>query len=212
MLPAIRSLAKRQTRGFHSTPLVRGGKIVKHEDTSYNNQNTPFEFTSENWEKAKHIMAKYPSHYKRAAIMPLLDLAQRQAGGWLPLAAMNKVATVCGVAPMAVYEVASFYTMYNRTPVGKYFVQVCGTTPCQLRGSEALMEAIEKHLHVHSGETTSDKMFTLLEVECLGACVHAPMIQINDDYYEDLTPEDGVQILKDLAEGKEPKKKFIHRS
>jgi NADH dehydrogenase (ubiquinone) flavoprotein 2 len=129
-------------------------------------------------------------------MIPLLDLAQRQAGGWLPLAAMHKVAQICEVAPVRVYEVASFYTMFNRNPVGKYFIQLCGTTPCMICGSEQIKQTIEKHLGIKEGHSTPDGMFTLLEVECLGACANAPMIQLNDDYYECLTPETTIQLLE----------------
>jgi len=193
---------RRAVRGYKTSVRVCADKIVKHVPSKDNTENTPFDFSIENWEKAKEILAKYPEGYKKSAVMPLLDLAQRQSGGWLPLAAMNKVAKVIGMPPMLVYEVASFYTMYNRHPVGKYFVQVCGTTPCELCGAKEIMHTIEKHLGIHSGGTTPDKMFTFQEVECLGACVHAPMMQINDDYYEDLTNESTIQILNALAAGK----------
>ena len=133
--------------------------------------------------------------------MPLLDLGQRQHG-FTSISVMNEVARILEMPPMRVYEVATFYTMYNREPVGKFFVQVCTTTPCMLGGcgSDKIMRAIEEYLGVHSGGMTEDKMFSLLEVECLGACVNAPMMQINDDYYEDLTPESAVNVLKALKE------------
>jgi NADH-quinone oxidoreductase subunit E len=132
-------------------------------------------------------------------------MAQRQAGGWLPRAAMEHVAQVLELAPIRVYEVASFYTMFNLEPVGKHLVQVCRTTPCWLRGSDELTNLCRKKLGVELGETTKDDQFTLVEVECLGACVNAPMVQINDDYYEDLTPENFDRLLDDLAAGKKPK-------
>jgi NADH dehydrogenase (ubiquinone) flavoprotein 2 len=137
-------------------------------------------------------------------MIPLLDLAQRQAGGWLPLPAMHKVAAICNVAPIRVYEVASFYTMFNRTPVGKYFIQLCGTTPCMICGSEDIKQTIEQHLHIKNGGTTKDGMFTLLEVECLGACANAPMVQINDDYYECLTPATTIELLNACQADKPP--------
>ena len=137
-------------------------------------------------------------------MIPLLDLAQRQHGGWLPLAAMDKVAQLCHVAPVRVYEVASFYTMFNRTPVGKYFIQLCGTTPCMICGSEDIKQTIMKHLDIKDGGTTKDGMFTLLEVECLGACANAPMVQINDDYYECLSPETMIDLLELAKQGKLP--------
>jgi NADH dehydrogenase (ubiquinone) flavoprotein 2 len=165
-----------------------------------------WDFTEENYAQIERIIAKYPVNYKQSAVMPLLDLAQRQQGidgrgGWLPLAAMNKVAQVLDMPPIRVYEVASFYTMYNREPVGKHLIQVCGTTPCQLNGAEAIIQAITDHLGIRTGETTEDGLFTMLEVECLGACVNAPMVQINDDFYEDLSKESMKQILDQLAAG-----------
>lgn len=169
-----------------------------------NNFDTNFDFTVENYERVKHILGKYPNNYKQAAMIPLLDLAQRQHGGWLPLAAMHKVAQVCEVSHVAVYEVASFYTMFNRMPIGKYFIQLCGTTPCMICGSEDIKRTIENHLGIKNGETTKDGLFTLLEVECLGACANAPMIQLNDDYYECLTPETTLQLLEDCKKGNPP--------
>ncbi|KAL9083551.1 MAG: hypothetical protein Q9165_008476 [Trypethelium subeluteriae] len=129
--------------------------------------------------------------------MPLLDLGQRQHG-FTSISVMNEVARILEMPPMRVYEVATFYTMYNRTPVGKYHVQCCTTTPCQLRDSDSIMKAITSHLGIQNGETTPDNLFTLTEVECLGACANAPMVQINDDYYEDLTAETTVDLLKAL--------------
>jgi NADH dehydrogenase (ubiquinone) flavoprotein 2 len=148
------------------------------------------------------VLSRYPSQYKKAAVMPLLDLGQRQHG-FTSISVMNEVARILEMPPMRVYEVATFYTMYNRNPVGRFHVQCCTTTPCQLNGSDGIMKAIEEHLGIHHGETTADNMFTFTEVECLGACVNAPMVQINDDYFEDLTPEKTKQLLtalKDAAE------------
>jgi NADH dehydrogenase (ubiquinone) flavoprotein 2 len=131
--------------------------------------------------------------------MPLLDLGQRQHG-FTSISVMNEVARRLEMPPQRVYEVASFYTMYNRTPVGKFFIQACTTTPCQLGGcgSDAIVKSIINHLGIKQGETTADGLFTFIEVECLGACVNAPMVQINDDYYEDLTPETTVELLTAL--------------
>lgn len=131
--------------------------------------------------------------------MPLLDLGQRQHG-FTSISVMNEVARILEIPAMRVYEVATFYTMYNREPVGKFFVQVCTTTPCMLggRGSDAIVKAIKDHLGIHLGQTTEDGLFTFVEVECLGACANAPMMQINDDYYEDLTPESVVTLLDAL--------------
>ena len=175
-----------------------------HRDTPENNPETPFDFTPENYKRIEAIVKNYPEGHKAAAVLPVLDLAQRQ-NGWLPISAMNKVAEILQVPPMRVYEVATFYTMYNRKPVGKYHIQVCTTTPCMLRNSDSILEAIQKKLGIKVGETTPDKLFTLIEVECLGACVNAPMVQINDNYYEDLTPKDIEEIIDELKAGKIPK-------
>merc|ERR1711863_121811 len=183
-----------------------GGGIFVHRDTPENNSDTPFVFTEENKSRADAIMSIYPDGHKRAAVIPLLDLAQRQNGGWLPISAMHHAAEFIGMPRMRVYEVATFYTMFIRNPVGKYHLQLCTTTPCWLRGSDEILSAIKKNLGISVGETTKDKLFTLSEVECLGACVHAPMIQINDDYFEDLTEKDMEEILEDLKVGKSPPK------
>merc|ERR1719370_454055 len=151
--------------------------------------------------RAEALMSIYPAGHKKAAVIPLLDLAQRQHGNWLPLTAMHEVARILNMPRMRVYEVCTFYTMFNREPVGKYFVQICTTTPCMLRDSDSIMAAIQENLGIKNGETTKDGMFSLLEVECLRACVNAPMIQINDLYYEDLTVEDPHEILNDLQGG-----------
>ncbi|CAI5451518.1 unnamed protein product [Caenorhabditis angaria] len=186
--------------------LKRGGAtgLMVHRDTKENNLNSvKFKFDAENQKRVESILAIYPEGHKAGALLPLLDLAQRQHG-WLPISAMHEVARILEVPRMRAYEVATFYTMYNRQPMGKYFLQVCATTPCMLRGAETITETIEKKLGIHAGETTKDGLFTLAEVECLGACVNAPMIQINDDYFEDLTPKDVLEILDDLKAGKKP--------
>uniref|UniRef100_A0A672QN34 NADH dehydrogenase [ubiquinone] flavoprotein 2, mitochondrial n=1 Tax=Sinocyclocheilus grahami TaxID=75366 RepID=A0A672QN34_SINGR len=172
-------------------------------DTPANNPETPFEFTPENMKRVDAIINNYPEGHKAAATIPVLDLAQRQHG-WLPISAMNKVAEILGVAPMRVYEVATFYTMFLREPVGKYHVQICTTTPCMLCDSDSILEAIQNKLGIKVGETTADKLFTLTEVECLGACVNAPMVQINDNYYEDLKPSDIEQIIDELKADRVP--------
>lgn len=160
-----------------------------------------FVFTAENLARAQKIIARYPQGRQASAVLPLLDLAQRQAGGWLPLAAMDHVAGILDMASIRVYEVATFYSMFNLDPVGRYFVQVCTTTPCWLCGSEAVAKACEDTLGIRFGETTPDGVFTLKEVECLGACVNAPMVQINDDYFEDLTPATLIDLLERLRHG-----------
>ena len=185
-------------------PFICCSLLSQHLNSPENNEETYFDFTDENYERVNRIMSKYPDNYRQAAMIPLLDLAQRQHGGWLPLAAMDKVAQICHVAPVRVYEVASFYTMFNRTPVGKYFLQVCGTTPCMICGSEEIMRTIENHLGIKNGETTKDRKFTLLEVECLGACANAPMVQINDDYYECLSKETIIELLELMKVDKLP--------
>jgi NADH-quinone oxidoreductase subunit E len=165
-------------------------------------QPASFAFTAENLERANVIIAKYPPGRQQSAVMPLLDLAQRQSGNWLPRAAMDAVADMLGMPRIKAYEVATFYSMYNLRPVGRHFVQICTTTPCWLVGSDGIVEACKKRLGIGFGETTPDRQFTLAEVECLGACVNAPMMQINDDYYEDLTPENTVALLDALASGR----------
>lgn len=157
-----------------------------------------FKFTPENEKRAKEIVTRYPKGHQAAAVIPLLDLAQRQHDNWLPLKAMNYVAEFLKMPRMRVYEVATFYTMFNRAPVGKHFVQVCTTTPCQLRGAEEVFSSCKEL-------TKGDKDFKVIEVECLGACVNAPMMQINDDYYEDLTLDDVKRIIEELKSNKKPK-------
>ena len=163
-----------------------------------------FNFDAENKALTKTVIAKYPKGRQASAVLPLLDLAQRQNDGWLSRPAMDHVAEVLDMAPIRVYEVATFYSMYNLKPVGKHHVQVCTTTPCWLRGSDEVLDACKKRLGIEPGETTADGNFTLDEVECLAACVNAPMIQIADDYYEDLDAQSVTQILDDLAAGKTP--------
>jgi NADH-quinone oxidoreductase E subunit len=161
-----------------------------------------FSFSADSLAKIDTILTHYPPERKASAVLPLLDLAQRESGGWLPTPAMEAVATMLGMPFIRVYEVASFYTMFNLKPVGKYHLQVCGTTPCWLRGAEDIMSTCKKHLGIQKGGTTDDGLFTLSEFECLGACVNAPVVQINDDYFEDLTPEKMVEVLDDLKAGK----------
>lgn len=137
-------------------------------------------------------------------MIPLLDLAQRQHGGWLPVAAMQKVAKILEVNQLDAFEVATFYTMFNRTKVGKYFIQLCGTTPCMICGSEEIKRTIEDYLEIEEGETTADGMFTLREVECMGSCANAPMVQLNDDYYECLTSKTVIELLEACKKGTPP--------
>ena len=167
-------------------------------------QPASFEFTPENLEEAKAHIAKYPKGRQASAVLPLLDLAQRQHAGWLPRAAMDHVAEMLGMAPIRVYEVATFYTMLNLRPVGRYLLQACTTTPCWLAGSDAVVAACEKKLGIGIGETTADGLFTLVEVECLGACVNAPILQVNDDYYEDLGGPATEALIDKLRAGSAP--------
>lgn len=164
-----------------------------------------FAFTPENMERVRKTIAKYPAGRQASAVMPLLDLAQRQAGGWLPRAALDHVAEVLDMAPIRVLEVASFYSMYNLTPIGRHHVRVCTTTPCQLRGCMAVLDACREELGVELGETTADGLATLGEVECLGACVNAPVVWIGDDYYEDVDPARMREIVRALKRGETPK-------
>lgn len=163
-----------------------------------------FEFSPESMDAAKAEIAKYPEGRQQSAVMPLLDIAQRQHDGWLPRAAMDYVADLLEMPKIGVYEVATFYTMYNLAPIGKHHVQVCTNLPCWLRGSDDVVSACKRVLGVEFGETTEDGMFTLSEVECLGACVNAPMVQIGDDYYEDLDAGAAETILTELRVGKTP--------
>jgi NADH-quinone oxidoreductase E subunit len=162
-----------------------------------------FSFNTENTSKIEQIIGKYPKGKQKSAVMPLLDLAQRQNGkNYISTAAIEEIAKILSITPREVYEVATFYSMYNKAPVGKYLLQVCGTTPCMLRGSESLLEVACGELSIKIGETTEDGLFTLVEVECLGACSNAPIVQINDWYYEDLSKDDFVKIIRDLKQGK----------
>ncbi|KAJ2999474.1 NADH:ubiquinone oxidoreductase 24 [Globomyces sp. JEL0801] len=190
-------------RTFSSSLKLHSDKLFVHKNTSKNNQDIAFEFNTENLKRANEIINRYPSQYKKGACMPLLDLGQRQAG-FTSISVMNYVAKLLDMAPMRVYEVATFYTMYNRDPVGKYFVQVCTTTPCQLCGSTEILNTLKKELGINVGDTTKDNLFTLVEVECAGACVNAPVVAFNDDYYEDLTPDATVKILNKFKSGKIP--------
>jgi NADH-quinone oxidoreductase subunit E len=169
-----------------------------------------FAWDPDNAKAAAAIIAKYPEGRQQSAVIPLLDLAQRQVGdmtntqGWLPIPVQEFVARELGMAPVQVMEVTTFYTMFNLAPVGKFHVQVCGTTPCMLRGSDDVLSACYKR-GLKKGRTTADGLFTLTEVECLGACANAPMVQINDDNYEDLTEASMGAILDALAAGQEPR-------
>jgi NADH-quinone oxidoreductase E subunit len=167
-------------------------------------QPAAFAFSAENLQRAEKIIAKYPAGRQASAVLPLLDLAQRQCGNWLPRAAMDYVAGLLDMAPIRVYEVATFYTMFNLKPVGRYLLQACTTTPCWLRGSDEVVGACRKKLGIDIGETTPDGMFTLTEAECLGACVNAPVLWVNDDFYEDLDGASTERLLDALRRGEKP--------
>jgi len=169
-----------------------------------------FAWTPANEKQVAVVIGRYPPGRQQSAIIPLLDLAQRQIGaetntqGWLPIPVIETIAHQLGMPPIRAYEVATFYTMYNLAPVGRYHVQVCGTTPCLLRGSDDVMAAC-KNRGMTKGKTTPDGLFTLTEVECMGTCTNAPMVQINDDNYEDLDYDSMTRILDELAAGGTPK-------
>lgn len=167
-------------------------------------QPASFVFTDSLRQKADATIAKYPDDRKASAVIPLLDLAQRQEG-WVSLKAIEHIAGKLDMAPIRVQEVASFYFMFNLAPIGKHHIQVCGTTPCWLRGTDQVYEAIREVCGIGVGETSGDGMFTVTEVECLGACVNAPMVQIDDDYYEDLDKENFGEVLRALRDGRDPK-------
>ncbi|MAQ07844.1 MAG: NADH-quinone oxidoreductase subunit NuoE [SAR116 cluster bacterium] len=154
----------------------------------------------------EEIISKYPSNRKSSAVLPLLHLVQKKAGGWLPVHEMERVANILEMSYMRVFEIASFYTMFNIQPVGKYLLQVCKTTPCWLRGADDIQKCIKDNLDLDNGKTSKDGIFTLMEVECLGACVNAPILQINDDYYEDLDYKSTKDLLDKLKKNiKTPK-------
>lgn len=160
-----------------------------------------FDFTPRLEAVAQELIAKYPEGRQASAVVPLLWETQKEAGGWLPEPALRAVADRLGMAPIRVLEVATFYTMFNLEPVGTYFVQLCGTTPCMLRGSDGIRDVCREKIG-EERHVTADGLFSWLEVECLGACTNAPMVQINDDYFEDLTPETFTRLLDDLAAGR----------
>ena len=163
-----------------------------------------FEFTQENLEEAKKIINKYPEGKQQSAVMSLLYLAQNQNDNWIPLSAMKYIGKLLEMPYIKVYEVATFYTMYNLTPVGKNFVQVCTTTPCMIRGAYKIVEACKEKISENENELSKDKNCSWMEVECLGACINAPMMQINDDYYEDLDKEKALKILDQVISGEKP--------
>ena len=169
-----------------------------------NLQPKAFEFSSSNLTIIESLINKYPMGKKASAILPVLDLAQRQNDNWLSLAAIKVVSEILEMPMVKILEVVTFYTMYNLSPVGKHVLQVCTTTPCWLRGSDQIYKSCKEKLGINFGETTKDREFSLVEVECLGACANAPVVQINDDYYEDLDKESIKKIIEKLKKNLKP--------
>ena len=168
----------------------------------HDNQPKEFKFSEENLIKFDEILKKYPKKNKKSAVMPLLYLAQKQNNNWIPLAAMKYIANLLSMPYISVYEVATFYTMYNLAPVGKHFVQVCTTTPCLIRGADKIVNLCKEKISENENEISKKGSCSWMEVECLGACVSAPMIQINDNYYEDLDEKSTSKILDSLINDK----------
>ena len=164
-----------------------------------------FQFSEENLDKAKKIIKKYPEKKQASALMPLLYLVQKQNENWISLVAMKYLAKMLAIPYIQVYEVATFYSMYNLSPVGKYFVQVCTTTPCMIRGAEKLVDVCKNKISQNQNELSANKLCSWMEVECLGACVNAPMLQINEDYFEDLDEEKTKEIINMILNDESPK-------
>ena len=164
-----------------------------------------FEFNEKSLEAAKKVISNYPEGKQQSAVMPLLYIVQRQNNNWIPLAAMKYVAKFLSMPYITVYEVATFYTMYNLAPVGNYFFQVCTTTPCMIRGAQDLVKACKEKISENENELSKDNACSWVEVECLGACINAPMMQVNDDYYEDLDKEKIEKIINQIQKGETPK-------
>ena len=177
---------------------MSGKKIAKE-------QPDQFEFSLDNKKIIEKLLLKYPEDRKKSAVMPLLYLAQRQNNNWIPLAALRLISNILNMSYIKVYEVATFYTMYNLSPVGKYFVQVCTTTPCMIKGSGKIVDMCKKHISSKQGELNKELNSSWTEVECLGACISAPMAQINEDYYEDLNVKQFENIIKDILKDIKPK-------
>jgi NADH-quinone oxidoreductase subunit E len=173
----------------------------------HDQQPESFEFTKENKDAAAKILKKYPENRKKSAVMPFLYLVQKQNQNWIPLTAMKYIAKYLEMPYIKVYEVATFYTMYNLAPVGKYFVQVCTTSPCLIRGADKVVKTCKEKISRDENTLSENKLCSWVEVECLGACVNAPMMQINNDYYEDLDEENTIEILDSLLADKPIKSK-----
>ena len=169
------------------------------------NQPDTFEFSEENLKHIKEIIKKYPDGKQQSAVMAILYIAQRQNNNWIPLAAMKNIAKILNMPYIKVYEVATFYSMYNLTPVGNYFIQVCTTTPCMIRGAYKLVEACKEKISKNQNELSANNKCSWVEVECLGACVNAPMMQINEDYFEDLDKQKTIKIINQILNDEDPK-------
>ena len=168
----------------------------------HDQQPESFELTKENKNAAENILKKYPENRKKSAVMPFLYIAQRQNENWIPLTAMKYIAKYLEMPYIKVYEVATFYTMYNLAPVGKYFIQVCTTSPCLIRGADKIVKICKEKISKEENTLSASKLCSWLEVECLGACVNAPMMQINNDYYEDLDEKNTIEIIESLLADK----------
>ena len=165
----------------------------------FDQKSRTFQFSPDNIKKANRYIQQYPYNRKRSAVMPLLYLAQSQNNNWISISAMDYIAKLLGMPSIQVYEIANFYTLFNTKPVGKYLIQICRTTPCMLRGAKYITDICKKNLQINLGDTTTDNQFTLVEVECLGACTNAPLVQINNDYYENITPTYIKNLLDKLS-------------
>lgn len=193
-----------------TTAVRHFGGEMRHVDTERNNSRIPWDFTLESYKEIDRIMATFPRSRRRSGVLPLLHLAQRQNGGWIPVTAQYKIAKICEVPPMTVFEVVTFYAMYNRRPVNKFHLQFCVTTPCMLRGCDELIHWTEHHLGIPMGGSTADGLFTIGEMECMGCCVNAPMVVVSDysnapkfsyDFYEDLDEKSMEALLVALKNG-----------
>ena len=171
----------------------------------HDNQPKEFKFSEQNLKKVEQILRRYPDKNKKSAVMPLLYLAQRQNDNWIPLAAMKYIANYLSMPYISVYEVATFYSMYNLAPVGKHFIQVCTTTPCLLRGADKIVKLCKEKISPNENEISKKGSCSWMEVECLGACVNAPMLQINEDYFEDLDEKKAEKIINQIIKGEKPK-------
>ena len=176
----------------------------------HDDQPIDFQFSKNNLEQINIILKRYPLKNKKSAVMPLLYLAQKQNNNWIPLSAMRNIAKLLSMPYISVYEIATFYSMYNLAPVGKHFIQVCTTTPCLIRGADKIVKLCKEKISPKENEISKNGNCSWVEVECLGACVSAPMIQINDDYYEDLDEKNTIEILNSLIKN-EPLKPGSYR-